>query len=197
MDNLNAPTIYHYRSGTFELGGVGKASPDPLTPGSWLYPAYSTQIVPPKAAVREVAVFNPSQQVWSLRPDWRTVSLWSIKTAWRIWEVQIGDTPESLQATPLQPPVQFPIWLGESWGVDQVALEKFSRAELQRRMDEGLLKRRLLIDAMELDLASPSECTNLAAWSDYCVALSHVSGQTGWPNLDKLVWPKQPAEDWK
>lgn len=119
--------------------------------------------------------------------------LWSTKTAQQIWGIQIGDTPESLQATQLQPPAQFPIWLGEGWGVDQVALERSSRIVLKRYMEEGLTKRRLLIDAMELDLASPSERANLAAWSDYCVALSRVPGQTGWPNLDKLAWPQQPA----
>lgn len=192
MDDLNAPTIYHYAEGTFELGGMGKASPDPRTPGSWLYPAYTTLIAPPKVAEREVAVFNPSQQLWSIKPDWRAVRLWSIKTARQIWGIQIGDTPASLQATQLQPPAQFPIWLGEGWGVDQVALERYSYTELKRRVEDGLTKRRLLIDAMELDIASPSERASLTAWTDFCVALSRVPGQADWPNLDKLVWPQQP-----
>ncbi|MCD4483532.1 tail fiber assembly protein [Chromobacterium vaccinii] len=192
---MEAPNIYHYSEYNFEYFGIGKADPDPMDPGSWLYPAYTTTIKPPVTGTQEVAVFNRQAQQWDVKPDWRKVSLWSKTSAQQIWpsQIQIGDTPDSLQATTLQPLVLFPVWKGDGWVTDIVALENASKIEFKNRSENALRQRRLLLDAIDLNIASTVEKNLFSAWTEYCFALAKVPQQAGWPYLEKLVWPSQPV----
>ncbi|MEO2217247.1 tail fiber assembly protein [Chromobacterium vaccinii] len=192
---MEAPSIYYYSEYNFEYSSTGKADPNPMRPGSWLYPANATTIQPPVTGSQEAAIFNKQTQQWDVKPDWRKVSLWSKITAQQIWpyQIQIGDTPDSLQATALQPPALFPVWKGDGWVTDMLALENASRAELKRRLERALSQRRLLLDAIEIDVASKVEKDSLPSWTDYCLALAKVPQQAGWPYMEKLEWPQQPA----
>lgn len=190
---MEAPDIYHYSEYTFEYLSTGKAYPDPLHLGSWQYPAYTTTIQPPITGTQEVAVFNTQTQQWNITPDWRKVNLWSKATAQRIWSIQIGDTPDSLQATTQQPPALFPVWKGDGWATDMVALENASKLELKHRLDDALLQRRLLLDSIELNIASAVKRDSFPSWTEYCLSLAKVPQQAGWPYMEKLEWPQQPA----
>ncbi|WP_225546785.1 tail fiber assembly protein [Chromobacterium violaceum] len=192
---MDAPVFYRYSEYNFEYLGTGKADPDPMQPGSWLYPANATIVQPPVTAAEETAVFNKQTQQWDVKPDWRKVNLWSKITAQKIWpyQIQIGDTPESLQATTLQPPALFPIWKGDAWTTDMVALENASKIELKNRLESALGQRRLLLDATELNIASTVEKDSLPSWGEYCLALAKVPQQAGWPYMEKLEWPRQPV----
>ncbi len=101
----NNKTVYAYHPQTGEYQGPTAADPSPLQPGVWLLPAHSTELQPPAAAERQTAVFRDGG--WTLSPDWRAVKLWSTDTAQPV-QARLGDTPDSLRATLLQP-CEFPL----------------------------------------------------------------------------------------
>lgn len=70
--------IWHYRSDTHELVGVGTADPNPLEPGEWILPAHSTPVEPPAAEEGKKAVFFGSS--WQMLVD-RRGELWWPKDA--------------------------------------------------------------------------------------------------------------------
>lgn len=50
--------IWHYHPEDGRLLGQGCADPDPMVPGAWLFPAWSTTIAPPPIGVGKRAHFN-------------------------------------------------------------------------------------------------------------------------------------------
>ena len=66
--------LYHYRPDNGEYIGPGKADPDPLEEGNWLYPAYSTSKSPPKTKVGKARVFSSGN--WSYAEDHRGETWW-------------------------------------------------------------------------------------------------------------------------
>ncbi|QBP75413.1 hypothetical protein E2K99_10500 [Herbaspirillum huttiense] len=60
--------IYNFQPKTFMLLGIGNADEDPLSPGNWLLPAFSTEIAPPDVPDGQRAIFSIDDQVWRLEP---------------------------------------------------------------------------------------------------------------------------------
>ncbi|OQS45635.1 tail fiber assembly protein [Chromobacterium violaceum] len=189
----NNKTVYAYHPQTGEYQGPTAADPSPLQPGVWLLPAYSTELQPPVAAERQTAVFRDGG--WTLSPDWRAVKLWSVDTAQPV-QARLGDTPDSLRATLLQP-CEFPTWDGKGWSINKTAqsaaLAQKTAAELKQRLADAYAARRPLEDAESIGIATADELQKLAAWKRYCVDLSRLPDLAMWPRLVDADWPKQPA----
>ncbi|MFJ3316107.1 tail fiber assembly protein [Herbaspirillum huttiense] len=79
--------IYNFHPKTFVLLGLGDADQDPLNPGNWLLPAFSTEIAPPDATEGQRAIFSIDDQVWRLEP---------------IPEVEPEQTPAIGESTPAE-----------------------------------------------------------------------------------------------
>lgn len=60
--------IYNFHPQTFALIGIGIADEDPLNKGSWLLPAFSTEIAPPDVPDGQRVVFSLDEQEWRLEP---------------------------------------------------------------------------------------------------------------------------------
>ncbi|MCD0491421.1 tail fiber assembly protein [Chromobacterium violaceum] len=184
-------TVYSFHPQTGEYLGPTQADRSPLDEGEvWLIPAYSTELKPPEAGEQQVAVFRDSK--WALQADWRAVPLWSKQTALSM-QPQIGDTPDSLGATTLEPP-PYAVWKTNAWAVDQNAERSALIAAAlqlqQQKLTAAYQVRRPLEDAVELGIASQSELAKLASWKQYCVDLSRVPTRPGYPA--QIDWPKAP-----
>ncbi|MEN7433420.1 tail fiber assembly protein [Chromobacterium sp. TRC.1.1.SA] len=186
-------TVYSYHPQTGEYLGSTQATLSPMDLEEfWLVPAFATEQQPPQPGERQIAVYD--NQMWALHADWREVPLWSKADA-RLVSAVIGDTPDSLNATELQPPA-FAVWRGDAWGVDEAAQSTAQAAAVRRQVQERLTaayqNRRPLEDAAELGMASPLELSRLEDWKRYCVQLSRVEQLPIWPKLEEIDWPKQP-----
>ncbi|WP_052262870.1 tail fiber assembly protein [Chromobacterium violaceum] len=184
-------TVYAYNPFTGEFLGETSAERSPLDIDEvWLLPAHSTELKPPETIERQAVVFRDGG--WTVTPDWRAVKLWSIDTAQPV-VASLGDTPDSLRATSL-PPCEFPAWNGKGWIVNSTAqaaaqAEKIN-AQLKQRLAEAYVARRPLEDAESIGIATGDELERLTAWKRYCVMLSRVPQQPGFPS--KIAWPALP-----
>lgn len=59
--------VYSYDRVTHAYVSTVYADPDPMQPGLFLYPAYSTPIEPPEFVAGKVRVFNPQAEAWEMR----------------------------------------------------------------------------------------------------------------------------------
>ncbi|ERE08074.1 tail fiber assembly protein [Pseudogulbenkiania ferrooxidans] len=186
--------VYSYHPQTGEYLGLAMADRSPLDAEEvWLIPGFTTEQQPAQAGERQVAVFCDG--AWALQVDWRATSLWSKQTAQLVMP-KIGDTPDSLNATMQQPPA-FAVWKDDAWAVDDAAQRAAQTAAAQLRQQQhlsaALQQRKPLEDAVELGIASAAEQAKLAEWKRYCVDLSRLPQQAGWPSLADSAWPAQPA----
>ncbi|OQW74869.1 MAG: hypothetical protein BVN35_09650 [Proteobacteria bacterium ST_bin11] len=92
--------LYHFHHVTGEYLGASIADPDPLIPGAFLVPAWTTPISLPTAEPNQVAVFNGVE--WALFSDYRGTIYFTDDGATR--EItDIGDTvpPSASLAAPI------------------------------------------------------------------------------------------------
>lgn len=192
MQERNQKTVYAYHQGTGEYLGETLADRSPLDVDEvWLVPAFATEQPPPSTGPRQVAVFRGEK--WQVVADFRLVSLWSTLTAQRVHAV-IGDTPASMSATELEPPL-FAAWRDNHWTVDRDVERQAKVAEVELKVsacraeaDREIVP---LQDAVDLEMATPGELAQLKAWKTYRVMLNRVPQQTGYPT--QIEWPTAPA----
>ncbi|NHR08064.1 tail fiber assembly protein [Chromobacterium haemolyticum] len=184
-------SVYAYHPDTGEFLGITTANLSPLdVEETWLIPAHATEQEPPPAGDKQVAVYRDNG--WQLAADFRTIKLWSQASAQPV-TAKIGDTPDSLQATELEPP-SFAIWVGRGWQIDAVA----QRAAQALTVEAETASRRAvadaaivpLEDAVELEMATPAELAAMKSWKRYRVMLSRVPQQPGYPAA--IEWPTAP-----
>ena len=108
--------LYHYHPETGELLGQSAADRSPLEPDIWLIPAHATDQTPPKAKVRQVAVFRDGR--WQLSPDWRATALWSTEDGAAVSITEIGLTPADIHATDKPRPNPAHLWQDGQWQED-------------------------------------------------------------------------------
>jgi hypothetical protein len=112
---MTPPIIYNADPVTGEFIGTAFADPDPLTPGSWLFPAHAYSDEPPAALPGEVAV--RSGDGWAVVPDHRG-TVYSTETGAAQEYHSLGALPEGLTTTAR--PSEAHCWSGEGWELDPV-----------------------------------------------------------------------------
>ena len=58
--------VYSFNWATREYNGEDVADPNPLEPGTWLMPAYSTTKEPPEVAEGKRAVWDLEKEEWTI-----------------------------------------------------------------------------------------------------------------------------------
>jgi hypothetical protein len=59
--------IFNYEPPTGRYLGASEADPDPMRPGEWLFPAFSTPKEPPNVPAGHVAVFDRQRDAWGVQ----------------------------------------------------------------------------------------------------------------------------------
>jgi hypothetical protein len=186
--------IYHYHPDTTAYLGTSLADESPLEPGVFLIPAHATPEAPPAVAEHRIACF--AEGIWSIRPDWRAVPLWSTTTREPV-SAQLGETLEALGATPIEPVGAYLRWdtVNQCWQEDTGAVLAAARSQadsqLASLMDTAHTQIAILQDAVDLAMATPAETERLTRWKQYRVLLSRVTSQAGYPTT--ISWPAVPA----
>ena len=70
--------IYNYDKNTGVFLSEGYAQKNPKKEGDYLFPAYSTSVVPPSLKQNETAVFNG--EYWEVVPDYRGLDVINLQT---------------------------------------------------------------------------------------------------------------------
>ncbi|UTH73997.1 tail fiber assembly protein [Chromobacterium sp. IIBBL 290-4] len=205
MTETTQKTVYCYSAATGEYAGETTAQRSPLDVDEiYLIPAWAAETAPPAAGPRQAVAWRtvdgaiPQHCIlgggWQLLPDWRGVPLWSKATAQPV-AAQLGDTPDSLEATELEPP-PFGVWQGKAWAVDttaqQAAQTAATEAEIAAKRSQADAAIIPLQDAADLKMATTAEEDQLTAWRRYRVELSRVPQQSGYPG--KIDWPTLPGQ---
>jgi hypothetical protein len=95
--------VYNYDPVTKEFLSVEEADKSPLEPDVYLFPANSTTVAAPtELEEHKTPCFNTETKQWSIVDDYREVKLYSKETK-EIVFAALGQTPEALNATILQP----------------------------------------------------------------------------------------------
>lgn len=187
--------IYNYDSTTFEYNGTSVADESPLEPRVFLIPALATEIQPPISAENEAVIFDANKNQWSIVSDYRNVDLWSKNTGEQV-AATLGERPEDINATQIEPTVDYPSWDVKSgkWVTDETAKLSAQTAEATSKVQQLLSiandKISPLQDAAELGIATDAETTSLTKWKTFRVLVNRVTSQVGYPvNID---WPPMP-----
>lgn len=186
--------IYHYHPDTTAYLGTSLADESPLEPGVFLIPAHATPEAPPAVAAHRVACFAGG--IWSVVPDWRAVPLWSTTTREPVSAI-LGETPETLGATPLEPVGEHLRWdaASQRWQEDTAAVQAAARrqadSQLASRLETAHTQIAILQDAVDLAMATPAETEALTHWKAYRVLLARVASQAEYPM--RIDWPAIPA----
>lgn len=99
---MSAPVLYAFHAETGLYLGTTQADPSPLEQDTWLYPAYTTDQVPPTAAQNQAAVFQAD--AWQLVPDWRGHGYWLADGSFNTIEQLNVEPPADALDTPPQEP---------------------------------------------------------------------------------------------
>lgn len=90
---------YSYHPNTGEYVGHQMVDRDPMQPGKWLFPAYSTDIEPPSTKHNQAAVLVGG--VWSMVPDWRGHLYWLADgSRYEITELGVKPPDNALEEAP-------------------------------------------------------------------------------------------------
>ncbi|WP_241649679.1 tail fiber assembly protein [Rosenbergiella collisarenosi] len=177
--------IYHYDSLTGEYLGVS----DETIPEGVSIPGSSTLIAPGETDAGRVWVFASGE--WTLNEDHRGKTYYSTKDQQTIMIVEIGPPPPDYVA--LAPASQFDVWDGSTWVIDKEAEQKAAidraNSEKAQRLQQATDTINPLQDAVDLEMATDEEKTQLTAWRKYRVLLTRVDASTA-PDIN---WPQAPT----
>ena len=188
--------VYNYDPVTKEFLSVEEADKSPLESDIYLFPANSTTVaVPTTSEEHKTACFNIETKQWSIVDDYREVKLYSKETK-EIVFADLGQTPEVLNATTLQPTSAYDTWdeLTQAWVYDS-SLETFEvkilvDSKIKTLIQEATDKIQILNDAYELGITTDKEKTKLTEWKTYRILLSRVSDQETYPLV--VEYPSAP-----
>lgn len=187
--------VYSFNQNTNEYIGQDVADESPLEPGIYLTPALSTLISPPETAENEAAIFDRNSNSWSVVADYRIVSLWDKTTAAKV-AAALGKTPDELNATQIEPTIDYPKWdeASTSWVTDEdaqlLAITSAANAEIENLLTTATTKIAQLQDAVDLGIATIEETASLTKWKTYRVLVNRVPTQSGYPTT--IDWPPVP-----
>ena len=179
--------VYNYDPVTKEFLSVEEADKSPLEPDVYLFPANSTTVATPLGLEEyKTSCFNIETQQWSIVHDYRNVKLYSKETKETVFAA-LGQTPEVLNATTLQPTSAYDTWdeLTQTWIYDSSLETSEAKLLVDNKVktltQEATAKIQILNDAYELGIATDKEKTKLTEWKTYRVLLSRVSEQETYP----------------
>lgn len=188
--------IYNYDPVTKEFLSVEEADKSPLEPDVYLFPANSTTVnVPTKLEEHKTPCFNTETRQWSIVDDYREVKLYSKETKELVFAA-LGQTPEALNATTLQPTSTYDTWdeLTQTWIYDSSLEASEAKLLVDNKVktltQEATAKIQILNDAYELGIATAKEKAKLTEWKTYRVLLSRISEQETY--LLTVEYPVKP-----
>lgn len=187
--------IYNYAAQTGEFIKHDVADKSPLEAGIHLIPALATTIEPPATAENEAAVFDEENHLWRVVADYRSVLLWDKSTAGKV-TAKIGQALADLNATPVEPTIDYPKWdeSSTSWVTDEgaqlSAITSSASVEIEKLLITATNKISPLQDAVDLGIATETENASLTKWKTFRVAVNRVTTQPGFPTT--IDWPTMP-----
>ncbi|HDW4062717.1 TPA: tail fiber assembly protein [Escherichia coli] len=177
-------TIYNLLAGTNEFIGEG----DVYIPPHTGLPANSTDIAPPDIPAGFVAVFNSDDASWHLVEDHRGKTVYDVASGDALFISELGPLPENV--TWLSPAGEYQRWDGVSWVKDEEAEKLFRIREAEekkaRLIQEATDNIAILQDAVNLEIATNEENSQLDSWRKYRVLVSRIDTSTA----PDIVWPE-------
>lgn len=185
-DTARTIRIFNLRADTQEFIGAGDAY---IAPHTGL-PAYCTEIEPPEIPEGFAGVFDHESGEWSVLEDHRGLTVYRTDSGTAMRITELGPLPDGV--TKLAPGGSYQAWDGSQWVADPDA-EKQAQIRDAESMKKTLMQAAgetisTLQDAVELDLATDDETTQLEQWKKYRVLLNRIDTSTA-PDIS---WPKQP-----
>lgn len=177
--------IYNLRADTNEFIGAGDAYIHAFTG----LPAHSTNVKPPEIPAGMVAVFDEQKSAWSIVEDHRGKIVYNTENGEGVEVVELGSLPKNTVS--VAPDGQYQRWDGEKWIIDEevqkAALQRDAesqKADLMKTANERIMP---LQDAVDLEMATEEEATQLVEWKKFRVRVSRV-------DVTDPVWPATPAD---
>ena len=103
--------------------------------GNYLFPAYSTQLVPLERGDNEIPVFNLNSNQWEIKPDYRNL-IWYMKSTGNKYEgvKKIGKVPD--EYTIKEKPEDYYKWDEDTqdWVLDEEQKEEIIQNEYEAEM---------------------------------------------------------------
>lgn len=151
-------------------------------------PANSTDIAPPDIPAGFVAVFNSDEASWHLVEDHRGKTVYDVVSGDALFISELGPLPENV--TWLSPAGEYQRWDGVSWVKDEEAEKLFRIREAEekkaRLIQEATDNIAILQDAVNLEIATNEEISQLNSWRKYRVLVSRIDTSTA----PDIVWPE-------
>lgn len=175
-------TVYNFKADTKEFIGAG----DAYIPAHTGLPANCTDVEPIIAPTGKVTVFDCLDLKWLLVDDHRGETVFDVFTQNKIHISELGPLPENV--TSIAPSGQYQRWNGKAWEKDEdaerLAMEAEATEHKKSLMQAANERIATLQDAVELEMATDDEMSNLIEWKKYRVKLSRVDPAVGnWPSL--------------
>ena len=197
--------IYNYDSTTRIYVGESEAPESPLEPGVYLIPAHATTIAPPgwiKATGASVPLEEYTKlmagKVERFKQDgksWETIE--DVRGTWYSADgraVEISDIDADVSAlTREAPPDETYVLIKGKWQQDSKKAAAAKKAAADLEVAEGLAAANqqiaVLQDAVDLEMATAEEETQLKAWKKYRVLLTRAHADAKYPDV---TLPKRP-----
>lgn len=192
-EGVEAPFVASYSAYTREFRRADRANPSPLEPGVWLVPACAV-LGKPEASARPGHVMRLADdgKSWEEVEDHRGKTVYSVETGEaQVWEV-LGAIPTTHT---LHEPGEYDQWSGDEWVEDEAAKARAlqANATLKKQLLNQLATDTItrLNYAVELDMATPEEVSEVKAWKVYLVLLGRLDVSQSVP--ETADWPTCPA----
>ncbi|MCN2237960.1 tail fiber assembly protein [Escherichia coli] len=183
-DNAQTIRVFNYLDDTKEFIGSGDAYIPPHTG----LPANSTDIAPPEIPAGFAAVFNSENESWNIVEDHRGKTVYDVASGDALVISEPGPLPENV--TWLSPAGEYQKWDGVSWVKDEEAEKLFRIREAEekkaRLIQEATDNIAILQDAVNLEIATNEENSQLDSWRKYRVLVSRIDTSTA----PDIVWPE-------
>lgn len=155
-------------------------------------PAQSTTTAPVEAKDGFSQVFNTDSKSWNLVEDHRNQNIYDITTGSQTIVTQLGPI-DSTKYTTIAPTSKFDEWDGKKWVVNQdkkkaadVAEATATKQVLYTEADRNIKDLQFAVD---LEMATDDEKTELTGWKKYCVYLNRVDTSAA----PTITWPEKPT----
>lgn len=181
--------VFHFDSNTREFIGIE----DIYVPLGVGIPALACLDEPPVQNEYQVAVRSVDNSSWSVTDDYRGITVYDLQTLASHIITEPGPIPDSV--TTSTPSTPYDKWDGSAWVTDaaQQHVADVAAAETQKKQmitqvsDEILI----LMDAVNLNMATDEEKSRLTALQAYRVQLNRVDTSLA----PDIVWPVMTIQE--